>query len=41
MRALAGVGRIDDVPAFREAVAWLKKQRRDDGRWNGDSPYGD
>ncbi len=41
LRALADVGRVDDVPAFREAVAWLKKQRRDDGRWNGDSPYGD
>ena len=40
LRALADVGRIDDVPAFREAVTWLENRRRSDGRWNGASPYG-
>jgi hypothetical protein len=40
LRALADVGRVDQKPTFRKAVAWLEDQRRDDGRWNGASPYG-
>jgi hypothetical protein len=26
--------------AFQEAVVWLQDRRRNDGRWNGASPYG-
>lgn len=40
LRALADLGRLDAKPTFRKAVAWLENRRRDDGRWNGASPYG-
>lgn len=40
LRALADLGRINDKPTFRKAVEWLEARRRDDGRWNGVSPYG-
>jgi hypothetical protein len=39
LRALADLGRVDQKPTFRKAVAWLEDQCRDDGRWNGASPY--
>jgi len=40
LRALADLGRVDDKPTFRKAVTWLEDRCRDDGRWNGVSPYG-
>jgi hypothetical protein len=40
LRALADLGHVNVEPAFREAVVWLQGRRRDDGRWNGASPYG-
>ena len=40
LRGLADLGRVGDKPTFRKAVTWLEGQRRDDGRWNGASPYG-
>jgi len=38
--ALADLGRVNEKPAFRKAIEWLEARRRDDGRWNGTSPYG-
>ncbi len=40
LRALADLGHLNAKPTFRKAVKWLKDRRRDDGRWNGASPYG-
>ncbi|MFQ6100396.1 MAG: hypothetical protein ACE5OS_04085 [Anaerolineae bacterium] len=40
LRALADLGRVDEKPTFRKAVMWLEDRCRDDGRWNGASPYG-
>ena len=40
LRALADLGCIDAKPTFRKAVTWLEDRCRDDGRWNGASPYG-
>lgn len=40
LRALADLGRVNEKPAFRQALEWLEAQRRDDGRWNSASPYG-
>jgi hypothetical protein len=40
LRALADLGRVNEQPAFRNALEWLEARRRDDGRWNGASPYG-
>jgi hypothetical protein len=40
LRALADLDRAADKPTFRTAVTWLEDRRRDDGRWNGVSPYG-
>jgi hypothetical protein len=40
LRALADLGRLDAKPTFRKAVEWLEDRCRDDGRWNGASPYG-
>jgi hypothetical protein len=40
LRALADLGRVDEKPTFRKAVVWLEDKCRDDGRWNGASPYG-
>jgi len=40
LRALADLGRVNEKPAFRNALEWLQARRRDDGRWNGASPYG-
>jgi hypothetical protein len=40
LRALADLGRVNEEPAFRKALEWLEARRRDDGRWNGASPYG-
>lgn len=40
LRALADLGRLNDKPTFRLATEWLEARRRDDGRWNGASPYG-
>ena len=40
LRALADLGRMDAKPTFRKAVTWLEDRCRDDGRWNGASPYG-
>lgn len=40
LRALADLGRLSAEPGFRNALAWLKDQRRKDGLWNGASPYG-
>ncbi len=40
LRALADLGCIDAKPTFRKAVTWLEDRCRDDGRWNGISPYG-
>lgn len=39
LRALADMGRIGEKPAFRKALRWLEEQRREDGRWDGASPY--
>jgi hypothetical protein len=39
LRALADLGRVNERPAFRRAVRWLKERRRGDGRWDGVSPY--
>jgi hypothetical protein len=40
LRALADLGRVNEKPTFRKAVVWLEDKCRDDGRWNGASPYG-
>jgi hypothetical protein len=40
LRALTDLGRVDEEPAFRKALEWLKARCRDNGRWNGASPYG-
>ena len=40
LRALADLDRVDEKPTFRTAVTWLEDQCREDGRWNGASPYG-
>lgn len=40
LHALADLGRVDEKPTFRKAVTWLEDRCRDDGRWNGASPYG-
>jgi len=40
LRALADLGRADEKPTFRKAVTWLEDRCRDDGCWNGASPYG-
>jgi hypothetical protein len=39
LRALADLGRLNEKPAFRKAVRWLEERRREDGRWDGVSPY--
>jgi hypothetical protein len=40
LRSLTNLGCVDRKPTFRKAAAWLESQRRDDGRWDGVSPYG-
>jgi hypothetical protein len=40
LRALTDLERVNDKPTFQKAVQWLEKHRRDDGRWNGSSPFG-
>ncbi len=40
LRALADLDRVNEEPAFCKALEWLQARRRDDGRWNGASPYG-
>jgi hypothetical protein len=40
LRALANTGRVTEKPTFHKAVMWLEDRCRDDGRWNGASPYG-
>jgi hypothetical protein len=40
LRALADVGKLNAKPTFLKAVEWLWEQKRDDDRWNGNSPYG-
>jgi hypothetical protein len=40
LRALTDVGQLGAKPTFRKAAEWLESRLRDDGRWNGASPYG-
>jgi hypothetical protein len=40
LRALADVDEVGARPTFGKAVAWLEDRRREDGRWDGASPYG-
>lgn len=40
LRALADLGRLGAKPTFRKAAEWVGKRSREDGRWNGASPYG-
>ena len=40
LRTLADLGCLGEKPTFRKAVMWLEDRCRDDGRWNGASPYG-
>ena len=39
LRTLADLDRLDDKPAFGQAVEWLEDRCRNDGRWNCSSPY--
>jgi len=39
LRVLADLGRLREKPTFRRAVMWLENRCRNDGRWNGASPY--
>ncbi len=39
LRVLADLGRVNERPAFRRAARWLEGRCRDDGRWDGASPY--
>ena len=39
LRALVAAGQLGAKPTFRLAVEWLERKRRDDGRWNGTSPF--
>ncbi|HID85737.1 MAG TPA: hypothetical protein EYH30_10970 [Anaerolineales bacterium] len=39
LRVLADLDHLGDKPTFRRAVTWLESRCRDDGRWNGVSPY--
>jgi hypothetical protein len=39
LRVLADLGRLEEKPTFHRAVAWLESRARNDGRWNGVSPY--
>jgi len=39
LRVLADLELIHERPTFDKAVMWLEDRCRDDGRWNGVSPY--
>ncbi|MGD1995285.1 MAG: hypothetical protein PVH62_00780 [Anaerolineae bacterium] len=39
LEVLADLGRLSRESTFGEAVKWLEEHRRNDGRWNGRSPY--